>query len=115
MSFVQGDNGYTRPFVIPKYEVKNLEGAAVKVAIKRGEELINKVATIVDVASGKCEFTLTSSDLTIIGPYKYQWTVEFEDGKTKSGRAGEFYVSEKLAGVPPSIGPITVSVDGGEF
>jgi hypothetical protein len=95
----------------------NLEGANVTVSIKRGEELLTKTAAILDVATGKCELTLLTSDLTVYGTYKYQWTADFEDGRSFSGRAREIFVDEKLAGVPPSGDPgtITVTVDGGEF
>jgi hypothetical protein len=113
MGIIQGDNGITVPFIVPL----KLEGATVKVAIKRGGELINKTATVLDVVKGHCEFTLLSSDLTVIGNYKYQWTAEFEDGRIKSGKSTDLYVSEKLTGVPPTSGggDIMVSVDGGEF
>lgn len=113
MPIVQGDNGRVIPIDIGL----NLEGATVKVAVKRGEELFTKIAVILDVTTGKCELTLLTSDLTMQGTYKYQWTADFEDGRSFSGRSREIFVAEKLAGVQPSGDPgtITVTVDGGEF
>lgn len=111
-TIVQGDNGR----VIPFSTGLNLEGATVKVDVKRGEELLDKTAEILDSATGRCQFILLTSDLTIEGIYKYQWTAEYEDGRKFSGRSIDFYVDKKLVGVPPVVGgDITVSVDGGEF
>lgn len=108
MNIVQGDNQITIPFSTNM----SLENATVTVAVKRGEELLTKTATILDVATGKCEFTLSSLDLTIAGTYEYQWTAEFSvDGRIKSGKAMDVYVSAKLAGLEPQ----TVIVDGGTF
>lgn len=107
MNIVQGDNQITIPFSTNM----SLENATVTVAVKRGEELLTKTATILDVATGKCEFSLLSLDLTIEGSYFYQWTAEYSDGRKKSGKAMDIYVSEKLTGTTPE----TVIVDGGTF
>jgi BppU N-terminal domain len=109
---VQGDNGFVVPFVIRDSQITSLEGATVSVAIKRGDNIITKPVDIINASTGKCQFVLTSLDLTIVGVYKYQWTVEFEDGRIKSdGKMAELYVKERLAGDPV----VTVIVDGGTF
>jgi hypothetical protein len=120
LSIIQGDNGIVVPFIVSKSKIESLEGATVTVDIKRGADLLPKSAAIVDVTSGKCEFTLSNSDLTIAGIYEYQWTAKFEDGRSLSGKKQDFYVSEKLiAGNsvpdPGTGGIITVRVDGGVF
>lgn len=116
MSIVQGDNGILFSFSVDKKKVDDLTGSTVEVAIKRGIEILTKSATIIDSTTGKCECTLLSSDLTVSGPYQYQWTVTFEDGRSLSGNPSDFYVSEKLVGVPPSNGgDIVVTVDGGDL
>lgn len=107
MNIVQGDNNLTIPFSTNM----SLEHATVKVSVKRGEELLTKMATILDVPTGKCEFSLSSLDLTVAGVYEYQWTAEFTDGRVKSGKKLDTYVSEKLTGSAPE----TVIVDGGTF
>ncbi|MCH6265992.1 hypothetical protein, partial [Neobacillus citreus] len=100
MTIVQGDNGR----VIPFNTGMNLDGATITVTVKRGEELITKTAEILDIPSGKCQFMLLTSDLTIEGVYKYQWTATFEDGRKFSDRPFDFYVYEKLVGVPAGNG-----------
>ncbi len=107
MNIIQGDNKITIPFNTNM----SLENATVKVSVKRGEDLLTKTATILDVPTGKCEFSLSSLDLTVVGVYEYQWTAEFTDGRIKSGRKLDTYVSEKLTGTTPE----TVIVDGGTF
>jgi hypothetical protein len=119
MDIVQGANGIYKPFIISKGVVESFEGATVKVSLKRGGELIPKIAEIVNETTGECQFRLYSSDLTITGTYQYQWFVEYDDGRVIPGKSNDFYVAEKLVGVPPissgDPGIITVKVDGGEF
>jgi hypothetical protein len=119
---VQGDNGIVIPFVAKKNKIVNLEGASVEVDIKRENDLLTKTATVVDGKNGKCEFELRTSDLTVVGPYFYQWTATFPDGKIISGKKEEFSVSDKLAGVAPVIDAgafldynYDVTYDGGGF
>jgi BppU N-terminal domain len=115
---IQGDNGLRIPFTVQKKGVEDLTGASVTVAVKRGATLLTKTAIIVDAPNGKCEFVLSSSDLTMQGAYFFQWTATFPDGRILSDKKREFNVSEKLTGAPPTDGtgePITVIVDGGEF
>lgn len=116
MTIVQGDNNR----VIPFNTNLNLKGSTVKVTVKRGGEFFEKTATIIDEETGKCEFTLYSSELTVGGiVYEYQWTAVFEDGQKISDRPVEFYVHEKQTGVAPQTGAdpgtINIKVDGGEF
>lgn len=108
---VQGDNGIVVPFVTKKDTILNLENSTVEVSVKRGEELLTKTATIINAATGRCQFELSSLDLTIPGTYEYQWTATYQDGRKLSGRKQGVYVSEKLAGTAPE----TVIVDGGTF
>jgi hypothetical protein len=117
MPIVQGDNILPFPFIVKRVEITSLEGATIKVAIKRGKEIINKIAEIIDPTVGKCQFTLLKSDLTVSGNYQFQWTADFEDGRNFSGKTTDFFVSEKLTGVPsiPGGEDILVKVDGGEF
>lgn len=114
MSIVQGDNGLTFPFTVDQTKVSDLTNSTVEVAVQRREEILTKTATIIDVSSGLCEFTLYSSDLTLPGVYKYQWTVTFSDGRVFSGDATSFTVKQKLTDTSSS-GDITVIVDGGNL
>lgn len=114
MSIIQGDNG----IVISFNTRMNLAGATVTVSIKRGTDLLTKPVTITDSANGLCNFSLLTSDITIFGVYKYQWTATYDDGRIKSGKALDFYVDEKLAtgtNVGNVSGDITVTVDGGDL
>ncbi|MCM3599407.1 BppU family phage baseplate upper protein [Robertmurraya korlensis] len=106
MNIVQGDNKLT----IPISTNMNLENATVTITVKRGGEIFTKTATILDIVTGSCEFSLTNEDLTVAGIYEYQWTAEFTDGRVKSGKKLDTYVSEKLTGTI-----VTVTIDGGEF
>lgn len=113
MLIVQGDNGYTVPF----NTFMDLTDASVSVVVQRGSDLLNKTANIIDDVNGKCELPLLSSDLTISGIYRFQWTASYTDGRIKSGKQNYFYVNGKLVGgsTPDPGGDITVSVDGGDL
>jgi hypothetical protein len=101
MSIVQGDHGYTLPFITKKGTILDLTNAAVEVAISRGGEIINKTARIIDPLKGQCEVILSSSDLFVTGAYTYQWTVYYEDGRIFSGIPSSFYVRDKIRDLPP--------------
>jgi hypothetical protein len=115
MTIVQGDNKR----VIPINTGLNLTEATVKVNVNRGGEIFTKIANVLDAESGKCELVLYSSDLTVGGTYRYQWTAEYENGTSISEKPSEFYVAEKITGVAPILsgdpGIINVTIDGGEF
>jgi hypothetical protein len=105
---VQGDHGYSLPFIAKKGPVMDLTGAAVEVAIERGGEVINKQATILSPSTGMCEVILSSNDLRYMGTYTYQWTAYFQDGRILSGDPSSFYVKNKLRDIPPGDGEKTV-------
>lgn len=97
MYIVQGDHGISIPFTVQKYAVaEDLTGATVEVAIKYGDNDLVRAATITDAVNGECSFTITSSDLAANSVYNWQWTAYFPDGRIYSGRAREFYASERL-------------------
>lgn len=100
MSIVQGDNGYAIPFIAKKDTILDLTGASVEVAIERNGEIINKPANIIDPLTGKCEVILSSSDLSFMGTYTYQWTAYLPDGKVFSGNPASFYVKDKISDFP---------------
>jgi hypothetical protein len=114
----KGDNGIPLPFTVRKQtKVENLTDAVVTVSIERGKETYTKPAIIENPILGKCSLLLTSTDLSMVGMYKYQWTVYFPDGRSYSGNPLSFYVDDKLINTPaePDDGTIHVVVDGGDF
>lgn len=72
-TIVQGNNGNVLPITVRNAE--SLEGATVRVAIKRGDYVFTKQANLADIASGRYELTLTSTDLPAPGLYFYQPTI----------------------------------------
>jgi hypothetical protein len=105
---IQGDHGVTIPF---QTGLNLTDVVKVTVAVKRGEDLLEKTATVLDPLKGACQFALSVLDLTIVGIYQYQYTVDYGT-KLKSGPVVDFYVSEKLAGYPQDV---SFALDGGEF
>lgn len=105
LSVTQGDNGYQYPFKVKKDGIASLNNSSVKVALKNptGQTII-KDATILDVLTCKCYFTLYSRDLTEAGTYSYQWTATFNDGRIYSGSPINFYVEASNAPTPGSGG-----------
>jgi hypothetical protein len=110
MSIVQGDHGYSIPFITRKDTILDLTGASVEVAIQRGGVTTNKQANILDAVNGKCEVILSSADLNIMGTYTYQWTAYLPDGRILSGNPSSFYVKDKLNDLPPGDAENTVVV-----
>jgi hypothetical protein len=93
----QGEHGVPYPFTTNNGGVLNLTGATVEVdLIKPDGTPVVKVAEILDAANGKCQFVLSSSDLSLPGTYKYQWRAYFEGGVIRSNREFDFYVYESL-------------------
>lgn len=114
MTIVQGDNGITIPFSTNM----DLTNSIVSVYVQRGADLLSKTPDILDISKGDCQFTLLSSDLIMAGLYRYQWTINYNSGVTKSGKTYDLFVESKLTGgTPPNNGggDITVIVDGGTF
>lgn len=93
----QGENGRSIPFTTYNDGVINLTGAVVEVDVERpdGTSFI-KVAEILDPVNGKCQFILSSEDLSVAGNYEYQWVAYFESGKIASIRKSDFYVHESM-------------------
>lgn len=106
---VQGDNGITVNFTVDRTEATTLEGATVTVYIKRGGEILEKQATILDVTKKECSFDLTKFDLTVSGKYAYQYTVVYADGRIYTGKMESLSISNKLTG------NTTITLDGGTF
>lgn len=93
----QGEHGVPYPFTTSNGGVLNLTGATVEVdLIKPDGTPVVKVADILDAVNGKCQFILSSSDLSLPGTYKYQWRAFFESGEIRSNREFDFYVYESL-------------------
>lgn len=102
-TIVQGNNGNVLPITIRN--AASLDGATVRVAIKRGDSVFTKQADLADITSGRYELTLTSSDLPAPGLYFYQPTITYADGREFTGEVGRFNVGGKLSGPPPEIIP----------
>lgn len=93
----QGENGVAIPFTAYNDGLIDLTGATVEVDVKRADgTTFIKVAEILDAVSGKCQFVLSSTDLSVPGSYEYQWIAYFENGSIKSIRKSDFYVHESL-------------------
>jgi hypothetical protein len=104
-SFVQGNNGAVLRFnVRRKGNIVPIDNATVNVAIKRGNDLFTKNATIVSATSGICEVKLTRADLETAGTYYLQPTIIFPDDDEFSGDVQKFVVSGKLTGAPTNPG-----------
>lgn len=102
-TIVQGNNGNVLPITVRNAE--SLEGATVRVAIKCGDFVFTKQAVLADLASGRYELTLTSTDLPAPGLYFYQPTITYADGREFTGEVGRFNVGGKLSGPPPEVIP----------
>lgn len=106
---VQGDNTISVDFNVDRVEVANLDNATVKVFVKRGSDLLEKEAEVIDSAKKDCRFSLNEMDLTMTGKYSYQYTVTFPDNRRYSGRIDSLTISNKLTGNTEII------LDGGTF
>jgi predicted 3-demethylubiquinone-9 3-methyltransferase (glyoxalase superfamily) len=110
-TFVQGNNGSVLPLTIKKDgAVVSLDGATVRVAIKHGTYLFTKQAVITDSINGKCEITLTRTDLAVPGLYFYQPTITYSDDREFSGDVKRFSVLGKISGEPPVVLPSSIDI-----
>jgi hypothetical protein len=108
-TIVAGNNG--NKLLITIRNAGSIEGATVRIAIKRGAEVFTKQAVIIDAASGKCEVTLSATDLPSSGLYFYQPTITYADGREFTGEVGRFTVGGKLSGQPPVTIPVGIDLN----
>jgi hypothetical protein len=113
-NIVQGDNGTVLGLTIKDNGiVVDLTGATVDIAIKRGNSMNIKPATVTNALAGKCEVELTSEDVESPGLYFFQATVRFGFGLEFSSDIQRFKVGGKLTGIAAET--TGVQLDGGEF
>lgn len=107
MLIVQGDNNVIYPFTIntTNHDLTGISQINVYVKKANTGELLTKVANVIDQATGTCNISLTSTDLSEHGDYEIQWEIEYSNGNIILGLIEIFKVYENLGmgGTTPTI------------
>lgn len=93
----QADNGTVFEMtIIENGEIVNISNASVEIVMRIKQYTVTKQATITAAQYGKCEITLSSSDITVEGVYQFQAQVKYTDGRVFSSDIQRFEVKKRL-------------------